>query len=156
MPAVSRRSAFAALAVLATALSLNCQAMAAQGPTRAAPLIVGNDPGGRLRPRIALVDRLRVSGRRVEIRGDYCFSACTIYLGARNVCVRPGTRFGFHGPSFRKGPNRFDRFDRWSRKMASYYPAPLRSWFLSYARFLTKRHATVTGRELIAMGVPRC
>ena len=130
--------------------------VAAQPISRSAPLVVGNDPGGRLRPRIAEVNRLRANGRRVEIRGDYCMSACTIYLGVATVCVSPRTQFGFHGPSFREGGNRYARFDRWSRIMAAYYPAPVRGWFLSYARFLTKRHATVSGLELIQLGVPRC
>ncbi|EPX86809.1 hypothetical protein [Salipiger mucosus] len=123
---------------------------------RWAPFVVGDDPGGRLRPRLELVARLRASGRRVEIRGRYCHSACTVYLGARNVCVSPRTRFGFHGPYYRSGPIVHHRFDHWSRAMAAHYPAPLRRWFMRYARFLTDDQAILSGAELIRMGVPRC
>ena len=145
------------LVLLAGGLGLSPGASeAAQSLTRSAPLVVGNDPGGRLRPRIAQVERLRSVGRRVEIRGEYCLSACTIYLGAGNVCVSPHTRFGFHGPSFRDGGNPYARFDKWSRMMAAYYPKGVQKWFLGYARFLRGRHATVSGAELIAMGIPRC
>ncbi|WP_370046784.1 MULTISPECIES: hypothetical protein [Salipiger] len=122
------------------------------GPVR----VVGDDGGGRLRPRLAEVRQLRASGVRVEIRGDYCLSSCTLYLGAGNVCVRSGTSFGFHGPTYLYEPIRYDRFDYWSRRMAAHYPPELRHWFLSRARFVTHGYVTLSGADLIRMGVPRC
>jgi hypothetical protein len=134
-------------------------------PGRAAPhydpvvarvQVVGNDGGGRLRPRIAEVRQLKARGVRVEIRGAYCLSSCTLYLGAGNVCVHSQTAFGFHGPSYLDRPIRSERFDYWSRQMAAHYPPALRRWFLTSARFVTSGYVTVSGADLIRMGVPRC
>ncbi|WP_417740824.1 hypothetical protein [Salipiger sp.] len=125
-------------------------------PVFARVQIVGNDGGGRLRPRLAEVQQLRDRGVRVEIRGAYCLSSCTLYLGAGNVCVRSDTAFGFHGPSYLDRPIRSERFDYWSRRMAAHYPPPLRRWFLTRARFVTRGYVTVSGADLIEMGVPRC
>ena len=145
-----------AVAVLLFGAALPMQAAPQYGRGGGAVHVVGNDPGGRLRARIAEISQIRARGDRVEIRGRYCHSACTLYLGAGDVCVSPATRFGFHGPSYRAAPIRADRFDYWSRRMASYYPPRLSRWFLARARHVRQGYLTLTGAELIGMGVPRC
>ncbi|MCA0993918.1 hypothetical protein [Alloyangia pacifica] len=119
-------------------------------------VVVRDDAGGPLRPRLRQVQRLRAQGARVELRGRFCNSACTLLLGAGNVCVSPQTRFGFHGPHYLAGTMSADRFDHWSARMAETYPPPLRGWFLSRARFAGPVPLTLTGAQLIAMGVAPC
>ncbi|EEX13393.1 conserved hypothetical protein [Citreicella sp. SE45] len=118
--------------------------------------VIGNDNGGRLKPRFAEIRALRSRGERVEIRGRYCLSACTLYLGAGNVCVDPDTRFGFHGPGYPSQPIRRERFEYWSQRMATYYPPGVQGWFLSRARYVTSGYLTLMGADLIRMGVSRC
>ncbi|MBY6003881.1 hypothetical protein KUV62_08185 [Salipiger bermudensis] len=144
------------LALLAGAVIAPTEAGAQVSHRLASVHVVGNDRGGRLQPRLAEIRQLRSQGVRVEIRGNFCLSSCTLYLGAGDVCVASNTRFGFHGPYYRFKPISPDRFDYWSRRMAEHYPAPLRDWFLSEARFVSNGYVSLSGAELIRMGVPRC
>ena len=118
--------------------------------------VIGNDSGGRLRARFAEIRQIRFRGDRIEIRGSYCMSSCTLYLGAGNVCVSPATRFGFHGPSYKHRNIRAERFDYWSRRMATYYPPQISSWFLAQARYVTQGYLELSGADLIRMGVRAC
>jgi hypothetical protein len=76
-------------------------ALCASGPTyaRADVVIVGNDYGSVLIPRLANLQAIKLRGATVEISGDICVSACTLYLGLGTTCIIPKTKFGFHGPS---------------------------------------------------------
>ena len=119
-------------------------------------VIVQNDFGGRIERRIERVDQLRARGDRVEIRGQFCLSACTLFLGSDDICIEPETIFGFHGPSLWGLPLDQTSFEYWSRVVASYYPAPLRTWYLDVARYRVNGHYRISGRQLIDLGVPRC
>jgi hypothetical protein len=119
-------------------------------------IIIENDIGGFVGSRATEVDRINASGSRVEIRGDICLSSCTMYLGARNLCVSPATDFGFHGPSFFGASLPERDFEYWSQVIASHYIPPLRDWFLREARYRQIRHMTVSGEELIRIGYPAC
>lgn len=118
--------------------------------------VIGNDQGGALRARLAEVQRIRARDERVEIRGQVCHSACTLYLGVRDVCVLPATRFGFHGPVYRDRPIARERFDHWSRAMAAHYPPEIADWFMHTARHVAGGYLVRTGAELIRLGVSRC
>jgi hypothetical protein len=120
------------------------------------PLIIGNDRGGGVGERARLVDSLQASGQRIEIRGNLCYSACTMYLGAGNICVSPDTVFGFHGPTRNGQPLPTESFDHWSRIMARYYNEPLGNWFMSEARYLRSDVYRLTGSQLIELGYPSC
>lgn len=122
----------------------------------AAVHVVGNDRGGRLKVRLDEIQKLRGQGVRVEIRGAVCLSSCTLYLGAGDVCVASDTRFGFHGPYYRSRPISAERFEYWSRRMAEHYPPPLRDWFLTEARYVSNGYLSLSGAELIRLGVARC
>lgn len=142
--------------VLATALA-TVPAGAVQRPDHGGrTLVIRNDPGGVIPARIADIATIRASGRKVELRGRYCLSACTLYLGLPNACVSPKTRFGFHGPSMYGRPLKQKEFERWSRLMASHYPEPLRNWFMETARFRLAGYVNLQGDDLIRMGVERC
>lgn len=125
---------------------------------RAGPhvLVVRNDIGGRIDRRAEQVDYLRARGDRVEIRGYYCLSACTMYLGAEDVCIEPDTVYGFHCPSFWGLALNDASFDYWSRVVASYYPDGLRQWYMQVARHRVNGHYRVSGRELISLGIQQC
>lgn len=119
-------------------------------------VIVGNDRGGGVTRRAALIDRIRALRRPVEIRGPLCLSACTMYLGAGDVCVDPGVTFGFHGPSASGRPISRPSFEHYSRVMADHYPPGLRRWFIETARHRTSGYYRISGARLIEMGQKSC
>ena len=121
-------------------------------------LIIHDDRGGGVVERAQAIERYRQSGIRVEIRGNFCMSACTMYLGLENTCVRPETVFGFHGPSSSVYGVALSpaSFERWSRVMAAHYPEPLRAWFLSKGRHRTVGFHRYDGAALIELGIERC
>lgn len=150
------RRALTALAVSALVF-LPSLAEAAQ-PNRGNRVVVQNDRGGAVAERVRQVEDLRRSGAQVEVRGSYCMSSCTLYLGLASTCVSRSTKFGFHGPSSQYAGISLPPkdFEYWSQVMASYYPGPLRSWFLNTGRNVTVGFYEITGAELIRMGVSEC
>ena len=121
-------------------------------------IVVLNDRGGSVIERARLIQQYQAAGTRLEIRGNFCLSACTMYLGLSNACVASNTVFGFHGPSSRMyGIGlRPEVFDRWSRIMADHYPEPLKSWFLQTGRHRTVGFHLYSGSQLIGMGISPC
>ncbi len=145
------------LAPLPAALAQSSAVAAAVAAGRGATgtIRISHDFGGSIAQYMRAVDGLRDGRSRVEILGD-CRSACTLFLGAGNACVSRHATLRFHGPS-RPGhaltPAQFEKF---SRRMAGYYPEPVRSWFLATARYRRGGTFDLSGAELIAMGVPEC
>lgn len=128
----------------------------AQAATAQQVIVVGNDRGGLVGERAQLVDRIRAANARVEITGNICYSACTMYLGAGNVCISPATTFGFHGPT-RNGRSLAPAdFDRWSAVMARYYAPPLRDWYMQSARFELSGVVRLSGAQLLQLGYAAC
>ncbi|WP_245861024.1 hypothetical protein [Rhodobacter maris] len=145
-----RLAAWAVLVGLATGA-----AEAQQIYLAANTLIVSADGGGYLARRSDRIAQMRATGQRVEIRGT-CISACTMYLSLPNVCVTPSAVLGFHGPSENGRPLPPRDFEYWSQVMAANYAEPLRSWFLSTARYNTSGYYQISGAQLIRMGYQQC
>lgn len=141
------------LTVIALILTTPAQMALAQGQ---GALIIRNDPGGRIDTRGVEVEKLRAEGRRVELRGEVCLSACTMYLGLDNVCVDHRTQFGFHGPSTYGRPMPPEYFEYWSQVLASHYLPPLSNWFMTTARYSLVELHTLPGTELIRLGYKDC
>ena len=121
-----------------------------------APYVVGSDRGGFVRDRLIELRELRSSGRRVEIRGRVCYSTCTMLLGLPNTCISPRTTFGFHGPSKSGQRLSAEKFDHYSRIIASTYPQKLNSWYMQTGRMRIDGVYKIRGSELIRMGVRAC
>jgi hypothetical protein len=132
----------------------------ALSPLSARPktLIVFNDPGGSVAARALQVRALRDLGQRVEIRGQYCLSSCTMYLNLPDVCITKDIVFGFHGPSspiYGIGLST-DAFAHWSAVIADHYPEPLKSWYLNIAQNRTMGFHYISAKQIIEIGVPEC
>lgn len=136
------------------ALAMVPQVSAARS-SEATPIIVAYDMGGSLQARQDRLRKMRRNGQPVEIRGQ-CYSACTMYLGLRNVCVAPDALLGFHGPRGLTGRLATDVFDHWSQVMARDLRPPLHDWFMTRARYVTSGVVKVSGASLINMGYARC
>lgn len=125
----------------------------AQGP---AVVVIRDDPGGEIPARIRQMAELRAEGARVELRGSLCASACTLLLALDRVCVDRQTQFAFHGPSHYGRPLPPENFEYWSAFMARHYREPVRTWFMTTARFTIDGYRTLTGADLIRFGYPAC
>ncbi len=140
-----------AFAVLLAATSVDAREV--EEPAR--PYVVGMDFGGSLNDRILEINDLRESGRPVEIRGLFCLSSCTMFLGVNDACIWPGTRFGFHGPSSKGAALKGMHREYWETTMASFYQEPIKSWFLERGSKKIKGLYWFTGTQLIDYGVAR-
>lgn len=118
--------------------------MVRAGGLIAALLLAGcaYDPGGGINERARYIAH---NPAQDVIRG-FCASACTMRL--KRDCVAPGAVLVFHGPQT-DDPERFERF---SRTMASHYGPGLRDWFMDVGRFGQHR---MTGADLLARGWAR-
>ncbi|SFR44641.1 hypothetical protein SAMN04488005_2054 [Yoonia tamlensis] len=137
---------------VALALLIGSAAMAQEAGT----LIIQNDRGGAIGARLIAIAQANSSRTRIELRGRICYSSCTLYLGADDICVSPDTVFGFHGPSRNGRPLPDAEFEHWSQIMAAQYRAPLRDWFLKTARHRITGYYRLTGAQLVAMGYAPC
>ncbi|MFY0634834.1 MAG: hypothetical protein JXQ91_13565 [Vannielia sp.] len=130
---------------------------ASAAPVNVAPtVIVGNDRGGFIRARLKELREIRDSGQRVEIRGKVCFSTCTMYLGADDVCISPKTTFGFHGPAMAIGRMTQAQFDYTSRVIASHYPPSIAQWYMAEGRTRITGFYRMKGEQLIRLGIESC
>ena len=119
-------------------------------------VVIGNDRGGVVKERLIELRNLRATGQPVEIRGNICYSTCTMLIGLPQTCVAPSTTFGFHGPSSYGRPLPPSEFDHVSRVMAHYYPEPIKTWFLQEGRNRINGVYHISGAELIRFGVSSC
>lgn len=124
---------------------------------RNARVIVRDHPGGYLAGTIADVEDINALGLPVRIIGRSCHSACTLFLGARDVCVSPRTSFGFHQPGRAKGRGLLDQgtLDAAIRKAAEMYRPGLRDWWLKRGS-RSKRLVYLSGRDLTRFGYRPC
>jgi hypothetical protein len=111
------------------------------------PVIVMKDVGGDVRQYAAQTYAYIRSGR--EVRLHECRSACTLALAVPNVCVYPDGVLRFH-----KAYNPITRAtnDGVSDAMLTAYPPAVREKLGA----LTRRYKSLTGSELIRLGVRDC
>ena len=140
----------------ALAFTVGLTALTDQAHAVLQPYIVKDDHGGFVRDRLEEIKRLRASGQPVEIRGAVCYSTCTMLLGLPQTCVSPKTVFGFHGPSKRGKALPPQEFERYSRLIASNYPARLKDWYIKTGRYRIEGVHRIRGSEIIRMGVRAC
>jgi hypothetical protein len=119
------------------------------------PLAPTGDSGGNLRAYVAEVRRLNAEGAPKAIRGR-CASACTIFLGVKNVCVEPTAQLWFHAAHF---PNdrRLDPLG--SLEMLAFYPPRIREWVIHTGALESvdfDEAKKLTGEQLVLMGVAPC
>ena len=116
-------------------------------PPGDAPVIVIKDVGGDVREYSAMTTAYIRAGR--EVRLHECRSACTLALAVPNVCVYPDGVLRFH-----KAYNPITRAtnEDVSNAMLSAYPLAVRQRL----GLLTRQYTSLTGSELIRLGVRDC
>lgn len=114
------------------------------------------DRGGRMSDTIARI--ISASGQRHEIRGD-CMSSCTMWLGHRGTCVTPDARLWFHAAQ--DGTRAMRDGNPW-RTISADGNAALLAWYPQRVRTVVRpwlqspEYRTLTGAQLISLGVPAC
>jgi hypothetical protein len=91
-----------------------------------------------------IVRRFNRSGELFRIEGR-CQSACTLFLGIRNVCVERSASLGFHGGHGGKGEISVSS----TRHMRGAYNAALRRYLDEHQGMETRRYFNVPGRDMI-------
>jgi hypothetical protein len=124
---------------------------------RGARVVVRDHPGGYMNGIIADVADINALGLPVRIVGRYCHSACTLFLGAKEVCVSPETVFGFHSPS-KPGvarPMSEQELRAAIGHSAAHYRPGLRDWWLTRGS-RSEQLVYLTGRDLTRFGYRTC
>ena len=104
----------------------------------------GYGMGGPMAKFQPVIDQANQSGELFRITG-HCQSACTTFLGIRNVCVERTAKLLFHAGHDRH----FTISAYWTERIASAYNAPLRQ-YLTAGRYLeTLAFHTVSGAAMI-------
>jgi hypothetical protein len=116
--------------------------------TESGRILIQDDNGGIISEYEITRKKLASDPNGIALCGNI-HSAATIYISLPNACSCPDALFGFHGAAkmFRYSPEG-------TSIMASYYPEPLKSWYLRNASHLMfNDHATLTARKLNNMGI---
>ena len=117
------------------------------------PVVIKDSPGGVIDTFVAWYMALKDSGVPVEVDG-VCVSACTLVLmlPKDQVCVRPGTVFGFH-MAWSGSPDNYRPEPVITQHIIEkYYPPAVQKW-------LEDKELTVTKidympyKEIVSLGV---
>lgn len=117
------------------------------GPVLADGSSKGHGEGGRFAVYYPIIEKYNKSGELFRIEGA-CKSACTLFLGIRNVCVDRKAYLSFHaGPDSKTkkwGPNSSS-----TRAMQAAYSSSLRTYLRSGHHMDTPQYHTLSGAVLI-------
>jgi len=104
----------------------------------------GYGMGGQFHQFDPVVAEYNRSGELFKIEG-HCQSACTLFLGIRNVCIDPGAQLLFHA-----GHDKQRNVDaRSTNHMLAAYKPKLRQYLVSNHYMDTLAFHTISGREMI-------
>ena len=116
-------------------------------PALAEGTSLGHGEGGRIVDFLPIVRQYNSSGELFRIQG-VCKSACTLFLGIRNICIARDATLMFHGGHDIQedvtGPD-----TRASRAMLDRYNEALRRYLLEGHYMDSGEYQTLTGGDLI-------
>lgn len=116
-------------------------------PPSPAPVVVQRDIGGLVSDYKAMTEIYRRQNREVKLHE--CRSACTLALSLPNVCVYPSSVLKFHA-AYHCDTKQIDAGV--SAELFNAYPRAVRARL----GFLTREYRSLSGRELIGLGVRDC
>ncbi len=116
-------------------------------PPSPAPVVVQKDVGGLVSEYQAFTEMYRRENR--EVRLHECRSACTLALSLPNVCVYPSSVLKFHS-AYHRDTRQIDQSI--SNELFNAYPEAVRARL----GYLTRQYRSLSGRELIDLGVRDC
>ena len=122
-------------------------------PALAAGSSAGYEYGGPAARFDPVVRGYNASGALFRIDG-HCQSACTLFLGIRNVCISPGASLLFHAAH----DDRRVKSAFWTQHFLDAYNSKLRAYLLAHhALDEVEKFYTISGRDMIGMfGYRQC
>ena len=108
------------------------------------------DPGGNVSDYYYSVQAHSHAAYQTPING-VCASACTMKLGARNVCIYPDAILMFH-----QADAGGRRSDVGTLVLLASYPRAIRLWVARNDALGSARVTQLSGRQAIALGIPEC
>ena len=121
-------------------------------PPNHAPVVITEDGGGLVQKYLDQAYRYAIEKREVQIAGS-CRSACVLALAIDKVCVWPEAEVKVHHAYDRDtGRIRYDV----TNLMTSALPKKIQQRLEGNIRVDYWPGATMTGEELISLGVRRC
>jgi len=120
---------------LLVALASSAQAAGSSAPYGAGGYFTRYDP---------VVARFNRSGELFRIEGR-CQSACTLFLGIRNVCVERSASLGFHGGRGGKGEISISS----TRHMRAAYNERLRRYLDEHHGMEKRQYLMISGQDMI-------
>lgn len=146
---------FALISTLALAFPASADTLAPLPRETLPPLVIDHNPGGYIN---VFLDNIQKWGdREIRIRGN-CWSACTLYLSAKNVCAYPSASFHFHAPYYEESSVYLGSWIYWSyaetARLEAVYPESVRKW-IEYRGGLGRDWLHMYGRTIFDH-VKRC
>ena len=144
-----RRASIVSGSVLAIAMLAAASAVQSEGSSR------GHGEGGRFAVYYPIIAKYNKSGELFRIEGA-CRSACTLFLGIRNVCVDRKAVLAFHGgpdsKTHKVGPDTSS-----TRGMLAAYKPKLRRYLLDGHHLDSSQYHELAGAVMIdKFGYPAC
>lgn len=134
-------------ALLVVAIVIGC------APPIPSHLVVTNDLGGPVVERAELIDRLAAAGTQVTITGDFCASACLMYLGLPGAVLTPQTDLYLHGLYDPSGaPVEPDVRARVERTYENRLPPDLARYWRAFAANLFDQLIRLNGQDVLSNG----
>lgn len=110
------------------------------------------DRGGNVFEYLTDVDKIDAHHEQIKIEG-WCISACTVKLGAKNVCIYPDATLYFHQASDSKTGI---RSDLGTLLMYDEYPPKIQKWVTEHKALDHEYLTSMSGTEAISLGIKEC
>ena len=126
------------IAVVASLFCLSTTALA-EGSSK------GYGMGGWFEKFDPVIEKYNQNGELFRITG-HCQSACTMFLGIRNVCVERSAQLLFHGSHDRQ----YRVTEYHNNRVMSHYNAALRNYLVAGGYTKTLAFHTISGQDIIS------
>ena len=110
------------------------------------------DNGGKVDDYLAYVDSADAHHEQIRIEG-WCISACTVKLGAKDVCIYPSATLYFHQAS---DPITGARSDLATAMMFEEYPPKIQEWVTEHKALDHEYLISLSGADAIKRGISEC
>ena len=111
-----------------------------------------NDMGGNVFDYLSGIDTADATHKQIKITG-WCASACTLKLGANDVCIYRNATLYFH-ESY--DPKTNLRSELGTYLMFSEYPPKIQEWVTKHNALNHRYLTSMSGKKAISLGIKEC
>ena len=110
------------------------------------------DRGGNIFEYLTYIQNADIRNTQIRIKG-WCISACTMKLGAKDVCIYPDATLFFHEAYDAK--TRI-RSELGTQLMFDVYPIKIQEWVTEHKALENKTLTSLSGSSAIELGITEC